>query len=52
MTELPYTVNNKELIQEFIYQTRKRISKGVTITFTAKASSELAELLLEHDITG
>ena len=51
MTELPQTVNNKELIQEFIYETRKRISKGVTITFTAKASSELADLLLEHDIT-
>jgi hypothetical protein len=51
MTELPYTVDNKELIQEFIYETRKRISNGVSITFTAKASSELADLMLEHDIT-
>lgn len=51
MKELSYTVSNIELIQEFIYETRKRISNGVTIIFTDKASSELANLMLEHDIT-
>lgn len=51
MTELPYTVSNIELIQEFIYETRKRITNGVTLTFTEKASSELEDLMLEHDIT-
>ena len=51
MIELPYTVDNIELIQEFIYETRERISNGVTITFTGKASSELEDLMLEYDIT-
>ena len=51
MTELPYTIDNVELIQEFISETRKRISDGVDITFTAKANSELEELMLEYDIT-
>lgn len=51
MTELPYTVDNIELIQNFINETRKRISNGVTITFTGKASSELEDLMLEYDIT-
>ena len=50
MTELPYTIDNVELIQEFISETRKRISAGVDITFTRKASSELEELVLEYDI--
>ena len=46
MTELPYTVNNIEIIKEFIRETRERISNGVTITFTRKASSELEDLML------
>lgn len=51
MTELPYTVDNIELIQHFINETRTRISNGVTITFTGKASSELEDLMLQYDIT-
>ncbi len=51
MIELPFTVDNIEIIQEFINETRKRISNGVTITFTEKASSELEDLILEYDIT-
>ena len=50
MTELPYTVNNIEIIQEFIRETRERISNGVSITFTRKASSELEDLMLQYDI--
>ena len=51
MIELPYTVDNVELIQEFLKETRGRISNGIEITFTAKANSELLELMLEYDIT-
>lgn len=51
MTELPFTVSNIELIQEFIDETRKRFSTGVTLTFTGKSSSELEDLMLEHDLT-
>ena len=51
MKELPYTVDNIEVIQEFIKETRERISNGVDITFTSKASSELEDLMLEYDIT-
>jgi hypothetical protein len=51
MIELPNTVDNIELVQEFINETRERISNGVDITFTAKANSELEELMLEFDIT-
>ncbi|PKQ61687.1 hypothetical protein BZG02_14780 [Labilibaculum filiforme] len=50
MTELPYTVDNIDLIQNFINETRRRISNGVTITFTSKASSELEDLMLQYDI--
>ena len=50
MTELPYTVDNILVIQEFIDKTKKRISDGVDITFTRKASSELEDLVLEFDI--
>lgn len=50
MTELPYTIDNLRLVQEFIDETRKRISDGVEITFTRKASSELKELALDFDI--
>lgn len=51
MTELPYTVDNIELIQNFINETRKRISNGVSISFTGKASSELEDLMLQYDIS-
>ena len=50
MTELPYTVDNLTLVQEFIDETRKRVSDGVEITFTSKASSELEVLALDFDI--
>ena len=50
MTELPYTIDNISIIQKFIDETRKRISDGVDITFTRKASSELEDLSLIHDI--
>ena len=50
MIQLPYTVNNVVLIQEFLDETRKRISDGVEITFTRKASIELADLTLDFDI--
>lgn len=50
MTELPYTLDNVEIIQAFINETRKRIANGVEITFTNKASSELQDLMLDFDI--
>ncbi|MCH7523554.1 MAG: hypothetical protein IIC74_00745 [Bacteroidetes bacterium] len=50
MTELPSTIDNIRIIQEFISETRKRISEGVDITFTRKASSELESLMLDYDI--
>jgi hypothetical protein len=36
MIELPYTVDNVEIIQEFLKETKERISNGIEITFTAK----------------
>lgn len=51
MTTLPYTTSNVKIIQEFIDETKERISNGTTITFTRKAQDELAELVLEHNIT-
>lgn len=50
MTELPYTIENITLVQEFLYETKSRISNGVEITFTAKASSEISALSLDFDI--
>ena len=41
---------NVALVQEFLDQTRKRISNGVEITFTKKASDELQNLMLDFDI--
>lgn len=52
MTELPNTKKSINLIQKFLDKTRKRISKGVEITFTAKASNELKILSLSYDIDG
>ncbi len=51
MIELPYTVNNIKIIQEFLQEIKERISNGVEITFTAKANSELQDLMLEYEIT-
>ena len=50
MKILPYTTENVALVQEFLDQTRKRISNGVEITFTKKASDELQDLMLDFDI--
>ncbi|MEN9613656.1 MAG: hypothetical protein RLZZ628_4470 [Bacteroidota bacterium] len=50
MTELPYTVDNVSIIQDFLDETKKRISEGVEITFTKKASSELEDLALIYNI--
>ncbi len=50
MIELPYTVDNIEIIREFLRETKERISNGIEITFTAKANSELQDLMLEYDI--
>ena len=49
MKILPYTTENVALVQEFLDQTRKRISNGVEITFTKKASDELQDLMLDFD---
>ncbi len=38
-------------LQTWYGYTRERISNGVDITFTAKANSELEDLMLEYDIT-
>lgn len=51
MKVLPYTVDNIEIIQEFLTETKTRISNGVTITFTVKASTELEDLMLDYDIS-
>ena len=51
MVELPYTVENIEIIKEFLRETKERISNGVEITFSAKANTELQNLMLEYDIT-
>jgi hypothetical protein len=51
MIELPYTEENIVIIQEFLKETKERISNGVEITFTAKANSELQDLMLEYDIS-
>lgn len=50
MIELPYTEENIAIIQEFLKETKERISNGVEITFTAKANSELQDLMLEYNI--
>lgn len=50
MLELPNTADNVALIQEFLDETRKRISAGIEITFTRKANLELQDLVLNFDI--
>jgi hypothetical protein len=44
MVQLPYTTENIALVQEFLDETRRRISNGVDITFTNKANEELKDL--------
>jgi len=51
MTTLPYTESNVNLIQDFLDETKQRISDGVAITFTNKAQTELAELNLIYDLS-
>lgn len=51
MIELPYTVDNVEIIQDYLKETKERIANGVEITFTEKAKSELVDLILEYGIT-
>ncbi len=51
MIELPYTLDNIKIIQEFLRKTKERISNGVEIIFTAKANCELQDLMLEYEIT-
>ena len=50
MTTLPYTESNVSLVQDFLNETKRRISTGAAITFTNKAQQELAELNLIYDI--
>jgi hypothetical protein len=50
MLELPNTADNIAIIQEFLDETRKRISEGVEIIFTNKANLELQDLVLDFDI--
>ena len=51
MITLPYTDANVEIIQEFLNETKERLSNGVEITFTGKASDELEELTVLYDIS-
>ena len=51
MKVLSNTDSNIELIQDFINETRRRISVGTSITFTKKAQDELAILAINNDIT-
>lgn len=51
MTELPNTSVNRQLIKDFIIESKNRISNGQDLTFTNKATRELENLTLEHDIT-
>lgn len=50
MIELSYTEDNIKLVEVFLQETKKRIANGVDITFTAKASSELEFLAIDHEI--
>jgi len=50
MKQLPYTISNVALIQDFLDETKSRIANGVEITFTNKAGNELALLTLDFDI--
>ncbi len=51
MIELSYTIENIRIIEEFLQETKTRISNGIEIVFTAKANSELQDLMLEYDVS-
>ncbi|MEL6625476.1 MAG: hypothetical protein AAFQ92_08130 [Bacteroidota bacterium] len=51
MKILPYTEANVKIVQEFLDETKERISNGATITFTKKSQDELTLLNIDHDIT-
>lgn len=51
MRTLTYTTFNVAIIQQFINETKIRISDGVTVTFTRKAQNELSALSIDYDIT-
>ncbi|SHM30556.1 hypothetical protein [Flavobacterium chilense] len=50
MLQLPYTSDNVTLVQEFLDETKKRISQGIEVTYSLKASRELGDLALTYDI--
>ena len=50
MKTLPFTESNVAIIQNFLVETKQRISDGVALTFTRKAQTELAELSLSYDL--
>lgn len=50
MSELPYTEDNVTLVQDFLDETKKRLSQGIDITYSRKASDEISELALNYDI--
>lgn len=50
MSELPYTEDNVILVQDFLDETKKRLSQGIDITYSRKASEEINELALSYDI--
>jgi len=50
MVQLPYTPENSGLVQEFLDETRRRISNGIDITFTNKANEELKDLALDFNV--
>jgi len=51
MKLLPNTESNIDLIQEFLSETKKRISNGTTITFTKKSQDELSILAINYNIS-
>ena len=50
MIELPFNKQNLAFVQAFLDETKKRISQGVEITFSRKASNELEDLLLDFNV--
>jgi len=50
MVQLPDTPENSALVQEFLDETRRRISNGIDITFTNKANEELKDLALDFNV--
>lgn len=50
MTELKYTTDNVELIQEFLDETKRRIAKGVDLTFTNGVKDQIEDLAMDYDL--